>query len=267
MFPKIFFSRKFGCEFEFSTRYDQIKPIISKIIHKYFGNNSLYCKEEAYQSINNIKWNLKTDATTESELCTPISTLKQMDKICDVIKEIDRNDIKITDKDSLHVHLDIAGIDKEKVLALWLKYEPVIFSLFPLRRRNCFYCERSIKSKGSKKNTASFFKDALNSTEDHHSAISFSIVDYIKNKKRKTVEIRVAEGTKNYKMVRNWVLFCIYFIESSKKIDAMKIMCDYPYKSTLYDMLNEINIKDKELLEWIEKRHDEFKRNKGKNKN
>ena len=260
MISKLIYSIKFGCELEFSTAFDDSKQFVKDSIHKVFGVNSLNIKKEVFKSINNKKWDLKLDPSTESELCTPISTWKKIDKICDVINLI-KEKIKVTDNDALHVHVDMRNMDEKKILALWLKYEKIILSLFPKYRRESFFCERSIRKLKSGKNTASFFKDAMSATSDHHSAISFNLTEEGK-KKRRTVEFRTAEGTKDPVMVRNWVLFCLSFVHASKKVNPFDILCDFPYDSSIDDLIVEIGIKDKDLLKWMESREKKFRKDK-----
>jgi hypothetical protein len=216
-------NRNFGCEFEFSTTYHDFLPIVHQIIEDVYGPKSLKHSERWYESNNNFtQWHLKLDSSTESELCTPVSSFNDIPKICSVLKKLGENKkIKITKNDSFHVHIDIKDIDREAVLALWLRYEKIIFSLFPSHRRNHNkFCERSILRNKTNKNISEYMQEAIDNTQDHHSAISFF---FYKNKQvnelsssRNTVEFRLGEGTVNPIFIKNWVTFLLFFIDSCK---------------------------------------------------
>jgi len=249
-------NRRFGCEFEFSTEWRKMLKIVEPIIVDIYGEKHLLAKHDFFDSNNNYKqWHLKIDNSTESELCTQVSVLKDLKKICMVMEKLEEDeDVLVTENDGFHVHVDIRDVEKEKLLSLWLKYEEVIFSLFPKYRRDNFYCEKGIKRRTKKgtKNIANYFLDADSNSEDHHFALSFYFSkDTEKNLRRKTVEFRVANGTKDKAFVRNWVLFCLHFVEGAKKISAVKTVCASPNKHTLDELIQEIGIKDKELTLWL----------------
>jgi len=98
--------RHFGCEIEISTPFKEAGETLKTIINKIYGPKSLLVKNSYFDSINNYKkWHLKTEITTEAELCTPISTLSTIKKIQDVSKNAKSAKIEISTNDSLHVHV------------------------------------------------------------------------------------------------------------------------------------------------------------------
>jgi len=261
-------NRNFGCEFEYSTEYNDFKPIVSSIIDRIYGRNKVKARPEWRKSSHNyVKWDIKTDSSTLIEMCTPISNFHDIKKICGVIESLGKNKkIKITNNDSFHIHVDANDIEKEKILILWLKYEKMIFYLFPPHRRNNNqYCMPSSNRRG-KKIVANIFKEAMESTLEHHSAISFYFYQKnsknIKRKCRKTVEFRLGEGTTNPEFVRNWILFLLYFMERCKKVkNPLNDICEQtikPSHGTLQDMIADLKIKDVRLIEWINKRFNKF---------
>lgn len=262
-------NRKFGCEFEFSTdwliSYNIIKPIITSL----YGKDSLKAKQEWFKSNNNYRqWHFKTDSTTACELCTPISTYKKLNKILKVIKNIKLKNIKVSKKDALHVHLDASDLDPKKILLMWLKYEKVIFNMFPKHRQNNMYCPKAIKGIIKNKLVANYFKEAEEGSKEHHYAISFYFYKTNKkNAKRNTVEIRIAEGTTDYKFVKNWIIFCLYFVEASKKCDIINTMCDSPKSYSLNDLILELKIKDQTLTKWLKKRYEKYKNKQNSSNN
>jgi hypothetical protein len=271
---KIFYERNFGCEFEFSTSFDKMKKIVSKAVTEIYGRHKLRAREGWYKSTNNFnQWHLKTDSSTLSELCTPVSNCSNIKQIQNVLSKIGRNkDVKITNNDSFHVHMDIKDINRENVLILWLKYERIIFSLFPSHRRNGnTYCARIMDSHLKKgKQVSEFFKSALEVTWDHHSAISFFF--FKKNKKRRkrgrnTVEFRLGEGTTDKVFIHNWLSFLLHFLERCKLLESpVETVCDQVVEVSeegLDGMIKELDIHDEGLKKWL---HDRFAANYRKQK-
>jgi len=268
----VILDRNFGCEFEFSTIYHDFLPIIHPIIEDIYGLKSLKHSEKWYESNNNFKqWHLKLDSSTESELCTPVSNFNDISKITSVLEELGKNkEVKITKNDSFHVHMDVKDIDRETILALWMRYEKVIFSLFPLHRRNHNqFCEKSILRKKTTKNISEYIQEAIENTKEHHSAISFYFYKHKDPNKisssRNTVEFRLGEGTTDQNFIRNWVIFLLFFLDNCKSLeikDIVDIICDKQFsnnKENLNLMIKELQIKDKELKNWIINRHQNMK--------
>lgn len=268
---KVFYKRNFGCEFEFSTEFDDFKKIASKAITEVYGKNRLRAQRTWYKSSNNfIQWHLKIDNTTLSELCTPVSNYSMLKKIRSVLTKIGKNkNVKITKNDSFHVHMDVRDISKENILILWLKYEKLICALFPSHRRNRnSYCERSVNHHlKTSRQVSEYFKDALEKTLDHHSAISFYFYKKNnKNKRRKcrnTVEFRLGEGTTDSSFIRNWVVLLLHFLECCKKMKSpIESICDTTVECNengIETLITELNIRDEKLKLWIYDRYEAFR--------
>ena len=152
-------NRPFGCEIEVSTDFDETKPILKQAIQKVYKSHLLYARNASFDScIKTDKWHLKDDSTTMSEICTPISTFKDINKICKVVKSLSRKNVEITNNDSFHVHVSASDINPKNILACWLKYESVIKSLFPKRRRKGDYCTELVNYRGKSKKILQHFK-------------------------------------------------------------------------------------------------------------
>ena len=245
------FKYKFGCEFEYSTPWQQTLDMVKPIIKKVYGSNCINANNSYFESINNKKWDLKLDGTTECELCTPVSKYSDLTKICKVIGSLDT---KITESDSLHVHVDCGKIEKYAILAGWLKYEDVIFHLFPEhRRKNDSYCAKLIE-KGKKQDLiAQFFENAVKECESHYTALSFS-------QTKRTIEFRIAEGTKDPVFVYAWVNFLLYFVEYCSKLDPTVAICKHIKEPNLQQMISDLNIYDPKVIEWLEARRSKFRK-------
>jgi len=248
--------RHFGCEIEISTPFQEAGEAFESIINLIYGPKSLLIKNSYFDSINNYKkWHLKTEITTEAELCTPISTFKTIKKIQDVSKMASSAKIEISTNDSLHVHVQANDVDPRNVLAAWLLYERTIKDCFPAYRRKNDYSSQLIKCKTQKKNIANFLMGAITDSQEHHCIISFNHYE-----ERKTIEFRISEGTLDPDHIRNWVKFCLIFVDAAKKIDPVITLCKEVNDSNINDLISELKINDKKLQEWLKDRYKKFKK-------
>lgn len=248
-------NRRFGCEFEFTNFYGELKDITKKIVEDQYGEGAIRQKEKYYHSKNNNTWDFKKDGSTGCELCTPVSLYGNINKICKVYNKLLKSGAVVTKADSLHVHVDKSDINDNKILVLWIYLEPLISKMFPKYRRgqNADYCQSIVTSRAKNKNVAEFLSRGMFTSKDHHSAISLS-----KRKNRNTVEFRISEAPSNVRHIKNWVKFCIMFVEKSKKIDELFFVGKRPNDVDLQELMDIVNIRDNSLKEWIEERLELF---------
>ena len=246
--------RQFGCEFEFSSDFDDVEAIVKPRINSIYGDRSVMCTD-IYMSTENNKnyWHLKRDFSTSTELCTPISTKKELTSIARVLEHCWKNGIQITKDDSLHVHVHAPDIPKENILVAWMYIEPAILKCFPKHRRKNEYCEKFIHNAKKNKNIANFLRTAEKFMDDHHHAMSLSHY-----KKRKTFEIRISEGTCCKDHIKNWVRFCLNFACYARGLDVLYAVCGKPNILTVEDMIVEMKIRDKKVARWLLDRYAEF---------
>lgn len=206
--------RKFGCEFEFSTPLDSV----IKKLKDYFPRNKVDSTNRWHKSINNTKWHIKFDGSTESEITTPVSTLNDLDDICNFLKYTKLKKMKVTKKDGLHIHLQATGISERRLVAAWLCVETLFFDLVPRYRRMREHCSPvwskcEIEYDNNSRDIEDVIDDALIICKDHHVAFSIERFDG----KTHTVEIRIAEGSNDPKFVKSWILLCLAFMEWCKR--------------------------------------------------
>lgn len=242
--------RKFGCELELSTPFHEVKKIFVPIIKNVYKERCVKCSESADSTYSNYNyWHLKTEPTSESEICTPISTHKDLPKIKKVIKNLSKQNVLITKEDSLHVHVEASDVPLANILALWIEHESAIKKCFPKRRWKGTYSPEIVEFKGTNKNVASFLEKAIEDSKKHYCCLSFNHYD-----NRKTVEFRISEGTVNPNHIRNWTKFCLIFINYAKKLDPIKCLCNYVNTSCIDELIVEFRIRDQELINWLKMR-------------
>ena len=243
----------FGCEFEFSNKYEDMIPLARKSV-KTYSNRRLMTKIKNhcyYQSNNNKNWHLKTDSSTESELCTPVSTYKDVKQICDVISNIEG--AKITKKDSFHIHCQIEEIPICNLVVSWMSIEGTILKCFPKNRRKNTYCQRLLSAKMTGL-LAKNYNYARQKSQNRKAAMSIYRVA-----ERNTIEIRIGNGADNIDYIKNWILFSQYFLNYAKNIDIAKALCRKNTNKKINWLIKEMDINDEELKKWLKIRFNNFK--------
>ena len=240
--------RKFGFELEFSSKFEYVKNIVQSIIPKIYGKKSLKIENGTCVLDDNFnKWEFKFDGSTECELTTPISTIKDFPKIEKVVNELKTKKIDITKKDSVHVHMQANDVHYHNIIAAWIQIEQAIIKCFPKHRRNNeTYCHKLIHGKNYKK-ISDFFMKAESESSDHHAILS---LNYYYD--RKTVEFRIMEGNIDINTIKPWVKFCMLFLNYARDIDPVKIICDKQKpKTNIQDIIELLNIADEEVIEFL----------------
>jgi hypothetical protein len=144
--------------------------------------------------------------------------------VMDVLKN---SHFDVDERCSFHVHLELSSIDYDdflgSVLAWWVKCEHVFFDAFPASRKNNGYCKPIgltdlFDSEDSVCGEVAFKK----LSSKHFSANTFHIF----NRRRPSVEFRLAEGTKDSFFAEMWIRTLLRFAESAS---SAGLPCDYTW--------------------------------------
>ena len=176
---------------------------------------------------NNNEWICKPDASCGIELCSPVSdSFEEIKSVIDLLSKDSK--IKIDDRCSLHVHVDVSDcieknnflLDFEKsdklgsIISWWIKCEAVFFDSFPTKRKNNKYCQciglsdiLSVNDINTKKLINVLGQNKYYSLNTYH----LSKID------RLSIEFRLAEGEAclDSNLAVNWINFLINFIDCS----------------------------------------------------
>lgn len=213
--------RLFGVELEVSAPY----AITEKSFRKFTkiitdrGDKFRICK--TYYKSDGETWDLKKDATTGAEICTPAIDFNNSRRIAIMLMLLDdlRKNCYVTNNDGLHVHVNIEDINSRDRLDLiwsWIRFEKLFIRLFPRTRRKTKYAEQI-----SPHITSSLYlnlhdeidfakvcgKLALKAT-NHYSIVSLTDIP--------SLEFRVMEGTLSDVDIMNWIELCLRFVDKSK---------------------------------------------------
>lgn len=250
------YHRKFGFELEFSSKFEEVLHHVKSIIPRIYGKNKTLIEGGTRVLDDNYgKWGFKYDGSTECELTTPISTIKDFPKITKVLTKLSEKNISTTVKDSVHVHMQANDIPEHNIIAAWIQIENAIMKCFPKHRRNNSYCAKLIHGKNYKK-MSDFFIKAEAESEDHHAMLSLNYYD-----QRKTVEFRIMEGNIDINTIKPWIMFCMLFLNYARTIDPVEVICKkLKLTLTIEEMIELLNITDEEVLNFIHRRSKMFKK-------
>jgi hypothetical protein len=186
-------------------------------------------------------WHVKTDSTCGWEVASyKGSGIADLTNISGCLEAVAMSGGFITSKCGLHVHTDVSDFSEgevARVVAHWMRAEPVIFAAVPKHRKRNVFCKmlrrRYIKKIGK---VSTPWKDAdfyqkvkpydYDSKRDRR--VSLNICNFEKSMvepefNRKTLELRLPEMTSEADDIKNWVRFFVTFVENTRKIP---IPCD-----------------------------------------
>lgn len=249
---RCFSQRKFGVELEIGNETSQeiIKSIITQTSKKF----NFPCKASITgweQSINNDFWHIKRDATCGLlgkpydfgwEIASPVSSGSlDLNFIGQVSSSLNKFGLKANKNCGYHVHVDVSDFEPYHMgilLIRWLKIEKYLLNLVPNHRRNNIHCKTYYKSKKfnllKSENLHAlhvwhiFKPDNFKPYENPQKRYALNLTNYAKSlwheelelsmkQCRKTLELRLPEGTLNSEDVINWVRFFVNFIDTSRR--------------------------------------------------
>lgn len=236
--------RFFGVEIEFGDSgfsRNQISDIISKKTHKRVKTAKGWA-----ESKNNSYWHVKHDSTCGEDVAAfpqwskplgwEVASYKAAGKkdifhIAEVAEFLKSQGALVNYNCGFHIHVDVSDFSEDRVssiLANWIKVENIFFNMVPERRSNSSYCKRWRDSLNFKKvnslvreiqTSPDIFWDIMKPTDkrihnNEQKKFSLNLVNYIRNlKSRKTLELRLPEGTLDGWSIVNWTIMFINFLE------------------------------------------------------
>ena len=169
---------------------------------------------------HNENWIIKPDASCGIEVCTPVlkgwSGLMQLCKVVEAFSK-DEN-IKVDDRCSVHVHVDVSDLNKQQIASIitwWVKFEPVFLDSVPKNRKRNQYCQSLGQT-----DIFDHIEDSLLSPDTLISRLGQSKyytmnTFHYHNDKRKTLEFRIMDSDccLDAYMIKNWVRLLLHFVE------------------------------------------------------
>jgi hypothetical protein len=235
------FYRRFGVEIELNTLDGVVRKLdkdkgetpfgateVAFIIRKTL--NKPVEIHDWHSTHNNKNWIVKPDSSCGIEICSPIlKGWRGLASLIKVIASFREAGMKADQRCSLHVHVNIADLDRDQlasVIAYFIKCEHVIFDSLPSHRKINRYCQFLGMSDLFYDN----FKmdpDELISRVSGSKYYSLNAYHFYNsggfnslNNRKKTIEFRVAENEACLDpfFTKNWIRFLLHFVEVTKNL-------------------------------------------------
>ena len=260
--------RSYGVEFETSPNIT--KNDIKKLIQ-------MVCSREVYvtdwqQSVNNDYWHVKQDST-----CGPNSHKKQqygwevasfkanghknITHIARVAQHLLNSGLEVNDNCGLHVHAEVKDYDEKQVailLAWWVKIEPIIGLMLPESRINNKHCKMWSKSRNFSVGTTYTPNELWNIVRPtefgpHGNAQKKKTLNLVNfgascagaRNGRRTLELRMPDGTLSGEDVAGWIKLFIHFVSSCR---SRKMPKNMRVVKTIDEFLEVLGLHDKEVF-------------------
>jgi hypothetical protein len=205
-------------------------------------------------------WEVKTDASCGFEICTPAFRLNeqgQYPQLREILREIKLSpNPGVNNSCGLHVHVEANDMDwqaVQRLLRLWVRYEPFFFELIPRRRSANTFCPPLRGGRGR-----------WDSTPDSSVAAamvartSATFRQYVSNRGRysslnlhpwwrsQRVEFRLHSGSLDYHKIRAWTMLMVSLVQRVMEPDMPNI--DPPSTYTAQPMSTSYVLKSLGLL-------------------
>jgi len=247
-------SRRFGIEFEFECSWERLRWYASRAVNKIYGKGRYYAKKDRFTSDFELdKWHIKEENNGVAELTTPVSRLRDIRSICEVIKSF-HGKFQPQDDCGLHVHIDVSDLDQYHIMGAWLLCERGIIRCFPQSRRRSGFCEKIISDPHVSRNLIAKILEAETDSASHGDA-----VDFTEYSERKTIEFRLSEGSMDVEWIRSWITFLLYWIDFVKKKNPSLIPCEKCNSIAFDSLLDELNLDDR-TREVMEDRYEKYRK-------
>lgn len=264
------FDRSFGLEFE----------VGNEVAAKDIGKQITECQDGVkhpkkivthtgyQQSINNDYWHVKYDSSCGKngshgwEVASYVGkTQEELDDMILVAYFLEYHGCQVNNNCGFHIHVDASDFTERNMgilLARWIKIEPHLFRVVPNRRTISHYCRPLTKRSGldlNKSYTPTELWQLLKPThlqvyENDDKKWAINTVNYTnaleQGGNRKTVELRLPEGTLNPVNIRAWTYFFLKFVAQAKKAS---MPLDLKPSRTVVEFLRNAGLRDQTALE------------------
>lgn len=157
---------------------------------------------------------------TEFVLRRPM-TSEFLQALVEVSPWLDRDDVRITNRCSLHIHVDVSDLLKEdiyKVCLLYTIFEPALYAISGNRFHNKF-CMPVVQCRNVQTAIAGLCTGTHIYSEDRYCGLNLHALD-----KFGSLEFRMHKGTKDTKEIYEWALLLHNLVENGRNIEANDIV-------------------------------------------
>jgi hypothetical protein len=235
------YNRRFGIELEVGGEYDCWWIANAIGLH---STRQIVPRDTWGQSINNRSWHVKKDATCGGygrgydygwEIASPVGrTAEDLSHFGHVAESLKQDGLMVNGNCGLHVHVEVMDWGEEEAgrfMSQWLRVERVLMHSVPDRRRENTYCRpcRPLIDHRKKFHAPEEVYEAYRprSLKSHFNTwrrytinwVNFEIALEKKgNHGRKTLELRLPEGSLNRVDVVNWPKLVLRLAQRSDEL-------------------------------------------------
>lgn len=224
--------RNFGIELEFNQKVG-LKELV-KVVSATDPERPVLQSTHYQQDYDNDFWHVKFDRScgdvrdqggweVASYKANGYEDVANMGRVTDALK---RAGVRVNDECGFHIHAEIADFKRNHaatMTALWMRIEDTVLEILPKHRRGNKYAVPMTKkyplTADKLYNWEYFWAVVCPQRFDHpNRRVALNLCNYAQSVPgRRTVELRLPEGTAESKDVMNWIRFFIHFVDSSKK--------------------------------------------------
>jgi len=251
------YNRSFGIEIEANGK--DIKPQMNACqTIKLLGHPAQVRLHE--QTHNNDIWIIKPDNSCGFEICSPVmNSYREIHETAKIVDSLREAGIQTDNRCALHVHINVGDMPQRqiaKILAYWIKFEPIFFDSVPPYRKHNRYC-RCIGLHPWFSHNMDIRPDKLIHKLGVNKYFSINTIHMV-NGSRCTIEFRLAESKLDPLLVKNWTLLLLNFVETVKDFPTpKKYKSGDKWSSLLWlersDFFNKIPL-EQDLKNWFLKR-------------
>ncbi len=241
--------RPFGVEGEY-TRFGITREAMADILTIKDPSRSVIITEYGLSSGDG--WHVKTDSTCGWEVASYKGRgVADLVNISSCFEAVAAQGGYINSDCGLHIHVDVSDFTEcevARVVAHWIRIEPVVFSIVPKSRKENIYCKRlrrkfirCIGKRTSPWKESDFYQKVkpFDYESKKERRVSLNICNFEKSLveqdfDRKTLELRLPEMTSKGDDIKNWIRFFVTFVENTSKISIPCDMSSVGLSKTLY---------------------------------
>lgn len=234
--------RRFGVEVEVTA--DTSKEKIKKYIAEVDQTHPIEVAQNNAKDYGNSHWSVKHDGSCKDQNHNhghEVSSFvgggtADIALIGQVVNHLRTKGIIVNNNCSVHVHAEVADFNRReiaKLTALWMKIEPILFQAVPGRRRRSIYCVAlrkefvhllDMKFDSEKDGFWHLFWEDISpqNYDDDDRRVAFNLCNVCQalegygQNQRRTVEIRLPEGSIDPDDVTNWIRLFVRFVSLGK---------------------------------------------------
>ncbi len=207
----------------FSTNDQKIENSINYICNL-ISNLGIKIQSQGWKhNHNNVIWICKPDASCGIEVCSPVfnENFDELKVVLDAFA-IDPN-IKIDSRCSFHVHIGVNDCVKDNlqisdslcsILSWWVKSEHIFIDFSNPQRKNNRYCRCIGMTDFFDHEEIVFPNKVFSKLSNKYLTLN---TYHLFNKKRSSIEFRLAEGTKDFNFAFSWIKILKLFVEVFKE--------------------------------------------------